>query len=926
MTVEAHPQPPEALSAALMLDWLEHSPQLLALSDLGGRLLWANRRFVSNTGCRAGAHILNIVPAGADGTAAQQVLTAALRDAGTAASATAQVTWTVRAPSGDECRWRGECRLHGSSCLWTLHDITADAMPATVSQACAVAPSSALPGRSAGSAKKPPATLEAADDYLDLAVELGQIGIWRHDLSSGRILFNQQARALLDIPERPHGWPIEEVRALIHPDDLQRVVEAARAGLTSAQPTDIAARHRLSNGGWRDVLTRRVVQFDAQGVPLAFVGVVLDVTERETQKRLVNNMALRLERTAAAAGVGVWSRDLKDSTGEWSAVTFAMVGRDPALGVPSEQAFYDQIVHPDDRTQLVGTWAELLANPGHLIEHEYRVIHGDGSLRWLHDRAQRESWNGRDMVFGVTLDITQRRRDEDLLHSTTERAALAARGAGIGTWEMGSDGSETYWDNQMFKLRGLEPRAEPPNREERLAMVHRDDVGHVLDMRGFDANAVSAYDFRVRLPNGTYRWLASRSSPLLDNQGRVIRRIGVNWDISKRKQAERDRRRKVVAERESRAKSEFLARMSHELRTPLNAMLGFSELLSLELTDAMTPRQQSHLGHVLTAGGHLLGLIDDVLDLSSLEAGKLSLDLQPVDLAGVIAQAMPLVSALAERHRVSLHDESQAAWVRGDPKRLLQIMLNLLSNAIKYNRPRGDVRVGTRVEGRDVALTVADTGRGLSKEQLSHLFEPFNRLGVESENLEGTGIGLAVVKALVNSMGGSIEVHSRPDEGTLFELRLPSVDAARARKPVSADKPTARARPSTLRRGRLLYIEDNPVNVVLVEELVGMVPGLSIESAITGQAGVDRARSLLPDLILIDMQLPDFDGFEVLRRVRADEQTHAIRCIALSANAMPDDIALALRSGFDEYWTKPIDFEAFTAALQRLFPEAAAKA
>jgi len=256
--------------------------------------------------------------------------------------------------------------------------------------------------------------------------------------------------------------------------------------------------------------------------------------------------------------------------------------------------------------------------------------------------------------------------------------------------------------------------------------------------------------------------------------------------------------------------------------------------------------------------------------------------------------------------------------VLADRTRLRQVLVNLLSNAIKYNRAGGQVGIETRVIGNHQAIRVTDTGRGLSAEQREHLFEPFNRLGVEREGIEGTGIGLAIVKALVERMQGSMRVASEPGRGSVFEVRLPAADPASAAEPAQPPQPGPQ-RTAPARDGCLLYIEDNAVNVMLVEELVRSFTGLSIVSEVNGLAGVARAQSLLPDLILVDMQLPDIDGFEVLRQLRADPRTAAIRCVALSANAMPEDIARARAAGFEDYWTKPIDVDRFLEALAGLF-------
>jgi len=429
------------------------------------------------------------------------------------------------------------------------------------------------------------------------------------------------------------------------------------------------------------------------------------------------------------------------------------------------------------------------------------------------------------------------------------------------------------------------------------------------------------------MPDGNWRWLASRSALVYDDAGQPVRRVGVNWDVTEAKEAELARQQTAVAEREVQAKSQFLSRMSHELRTPLNAVLGFTQLLQIEARQSAHAEQIAKLGHIRAAGDHLLSLINDVLDLSGLESGELKLSLQPVDLAGMVRKSVPLVESLAAQHGVTIELGALGGTAHADPTRLRQVLINLLSNAIKYNHRGGRVVVQARAAADVTLLTVRDTGRGLTATQLASLFEPFNRFGAESEGIEGTGIGLTIVKALVDGMAGTIAVTSTPGAGTVFDVSLPAASAARGTDTeAAAPNPslTAIDVPPRERAGQILYIEDNHVNVLLVEELVRSVGGIAIVSEPTGAAGVARARTLRPDLVLVDLQLPDFDGFEVLRRLRADPATRGIACIALSANAMPEDIERGRAAGFADYWTKPIEFGAFLAALHQRFPAAPA--
>jgi signal transduction histidine kinase/CheY-like chemotaxis protein len=770
--------------------------------------------------------------------------------------------------------------------------------------------------------------LSDVNAQLKMAVDLGKIAISRHDLGTGRMHYNDLALEFLGLPPRPEGLSLAEVRSFIHPDDFEIVIAASKQALESNGPTDMEARYRRADGSWRYVLTRHVVERNAAGKPLAFIGVALDRTDSVEHLRHTEELARRLDAASRAAGVGIWTTTAEPGEVDWNAQMFALFDRHEPPAPPSFRRWISESVHGDDRERVADHTRVYFASGDQPFEIELRSLRKDGSVRWVVMRADIDRVHtDRRRVLGVAMDVTEHHHALDALREASQRAALITRHAGIGTWETDVDGNCERWDAQMFQLRGLVPAEQPPNHAERAALVHPDDLARVLDsIAGMPAtHQPSAYEFRVRLPDGSYRWLASRSAAVLDDAGRPARRVGVNWDVTESKSAEMARQQAALAEREIQAKSQFLSRMSHELRTPLNAVLGFTQLLQIEARKDRHPDQVAKLEHIRAAGDHLLSLINDVLDLSGLEAGEIRLSLRAVDLAELVRQSLPLLQSLAAQHGVDLVTSSHGGVACADPTRLRQVLINLLSNAIKYNRRGGKVVIETRGDDAEATLTVRDTGRGLSTEQIGALFEPFNRFGVESEGIEGTGIGLTIVKALVDGMKGHIDVTSEPGQGTAFTVRLPAASAEPAPLALAAD---ARALPEPMAdsdddvepRGTILYIEDNHVNVLLVEELVKSLGGLAIVSEPTGAAGVARAIALRPDLVLIDLQLPDFDGYEVLRRLRAEPRTQAIPCVALSANAMREDIERGLATGFVDYWTKPIDFAVFIAALERMFP------
>ncbi|RVU46495.1 hybrid sensor histidine kinase/response regulator [Rubrivivax rivuli] len=774
-------------------------------------------------------------------------------------------------------------------------------------------------------------SLAEAQSALALAVDLGNIAVWRHDLATQRMHYNAQAYRVLDIPPRPEGLSIDEVREFIHPDDLPRVLASAQRALQVPGPTDMEARYRRADGSWRQVMTRRVLQRDALGQPQAFIGVAMDVTAQHEEQRQAAETKRRFALATEAAGIGYWMAE-RNATPTWNAPMRAMFALPPGEPPLTLGAWLTRCVHPDDRAEVQQHFEAWLRSREPSHDLTLRALRPDGSVRHLatHTRIERET--DPPVMFGIIIDLTERRSAEQALRAAEESVALAARGAGLGAWQLDLDTGEATWDSQMWRLRGRQPEARAMSEAERAECVHPDDRVWLYPKLNetFARGDAFENEFRVVWPDGQVRWLASRSVEISTGSSR--RRIGLNWDITDKRNAEAARRDREIALGESRAKSRFLARMSHELRTPLNAVLGFAQLLLAEEAgpeaghDARTQARRRRVEHIRSAGQHLLALINDVLDLSSLESGELRIALQPVALAPLVAQTLPMLGDLREQHGVQLHLGTLEGSVLADATRLRQALLNLLTNAIKYNRRGGSVRIEAVARGRLRVLRVKDTGRGLDAEQLRHLFEPFNRLGRRNEGpdaIEGSGIGLAIVKALLERMGGSVHVESEPGVGSTFELHLADGQWAPDQSPEEAElapPPAPAAAPAAASaRATLLYIEDNPVNALIIRELLQRRPDLHLHVAEDGARGLQQAAALVPDLVLLDMQLPDMDGFEVLRRLRAQAALAQVPVIALSANAMPEDIERALAAGMSDYWTKPLDFTAFLASLEALF-------
>ncbi|MDB5874205.1 MAG: signal transduction histidine kinase [Ramlibacter sp.] len=407
---------------------------------------------------------------------------------------------------------------------------------------------------------------------------------------------------------------------------------------------------------------------------------------------------------------------------------------------------------------------------------------------------------------------------------------------------------------------------------------------------------------------------------LRDDYGVIIGYLLIGTDNSVRKRVEWELNAAMaLAEKANRAKSDFLSSMSHELRTPLNAILGFAQLLETG-APAPTPTQKRNIEQILKAGWYLLELINEILDLSLIESGKLSMSKEPVSLAEVMVECRAMIEPQARQRGLGMTfpQFDVPCYVHADRTRIKQVLINLLFNAVKYNRPQGSVSVECAPSGSDmIRICVRDTGLGLAPERLAQLFQPFNRLGQESGVEQGTGIGLVMTKRLVELMGGRIGVESTVDMGSVFWVDFELASAPRLTALDSDHQAPERLRaPDGSPLRTLLYVEDNPANLELVEQLVARRLDLRLLSAANGSLGIEYARACLPEVILMDINLPGLSGVEAMKILRADPMTAHIPIIALSANAIPRDIERGLEAGFFDYITKPIVVAKFMDALE----------
>ena len=437
---------------------------------------------------------------------------------------------------------------------------------------------------------------------------------------------------------------------------------------------------------------------------------------------------------------------------------------------------------------------------------------------------------------------------------------------------------------------------------------------------------VTDYELTACARDGKETVVSYNATTFYDRDRTLQGVFGVARDVTERKRFEQALQEtnvemesaKSAAEKANLAKSDFLSGMSHELRSPLNAILGFAQLMA---TASPTPSdlQKESITQILQAGWHLLKLINEILDLSVVESGKVSLSLEPVSLSDVLSECQTMMEAQAQQRgiRMTFPQFEQPSFVWADQTRLKQVVINLLSNAIKYNQANGQVTVNFTVISSDrIRISFIDTGAGLTPEKKAQLFQPFNRLGQEAGSVAGTGIGLVVTKQLVELMGGFLGADSTVGDGSVFWFELRSTPAPEL-KLVSPELPLIKLaiRPIDAPQKTLLYIEDNPANMKLVERLIDRRDDIKLLTAVNGSLGIELAKSSLPDVILMDINLPGISGIEALKVLREDAATAHIPVVAISANAMARDIEVGQQLGFIRYLTKPIVVEEFMATL-----------
>jgi PAS domain S-box-containing protein len=524
-------------------------------------------------------------------------------------------------------------------------------------------------------------------------------------------------------------------------------------------------------------------------------------------------------------------------------------------------------------------------------------------------------------------DIAERRRAEESLRESRELLAEAQKLAQLGSWEWSLETGEVTWSEELYRIFGLDPEIEVSSYSKFFERVHPDErrkVEAIID-RSLARREPFHEEMQIIRADEAVRIIDAHGQVALDTDGNPEKMVGTAQDVTERRMVERKLALQEEAEKEHRARSDFLSRISHELRTPLNSILGFAQLMEM---DDLDPVQRDNVGLIIKGGNHLLQLINEVLEISRIEAGTMTVSLEPVQVGSSVGEVLNLLEPLAAEHGVTLENDVAPDCedhVQADAQRLKQVLLNLVSNAIKYNKQHGSVRISLESPSADRTLIlVTDTGHGISEENQAKLFTPFDRLGADETAIEGTGLGLALSKLLTEAMGGTLAVESEPWIGSTFTVGLAS-----AAGPAAHEQGAEQAVPATAANGSaetetVLYVEDNKSNLQLVERILAKRPQVKLLSAMDGPLGVELARQHEPALILLDLHLPGMDGEEVLKHLKADERTARIPVVVVSADATNARVERLLAGGAEAFLTKPLQVSRFMSLVDSTLDHEAA--
>jgi len=741
------------------------------------------------------------------------------------------------------------------------------------------------------------------ENKLAQAQAIAHLGYWERDLDTDRIMWSKETNRVFGLSPEENVDNFARFQELIYPEDRQMVMQAVGEAVQGGPRYDMEYRVVWPGGEVRFVHSQGDVILDEAGQPRRMFGTVQDVTERKLAEDAAHETNLALGN--AMPGISTLN-----SEGRYERVNKAYA---QMLGyLPNELVGMDwtPTIAPEDRKRGLETYRRMLSEGK--AEFEARAVRKDGSTFYKHVlMVKRTDVAGKVLGhYCFMRDITERKQAEEALRQAEQKYRSIFENAIEGIFQTTPEGRYISVNPALARMYGYGSPEELIGSVSDIGKIvyvnpkRRTEFKRLIEAQGF----VEGFEYEVYRKDRRKIWLSENARAVRGADGVVLYYEGSVQDITERKRVDE-------VERASTAKSEFLSRMSHELRTPLNAILGFGQLLEKqEPTDV----QRARISYILSAGRHLLELINEVLDIARIEAGRMQFSLEPVCVIDAVDEAIGLVRPLAMERKIQIERTDliePRPIVLADRQRLKQVLLNLLANAVKYNRDAGRVIVDLAPQPNErFRISMIDEGPGIPPEKRSLLFSPFERLGAEAGLREGTGLGLALSKRLVEAMGGAIG-ESAPASGSCFWIEFPQTKQV-WHQPGADSKLTVPFASLNGRSKTLLYIEDNVSNLTLIEHLLSEYPPIKLISAMQGSLGLELAVRHQPDLILLDVHLPDLSGAEVLSRLKAAPRTSAIPVVVLSADATKSQIDRLMAAGANDYLTKPLEIDRFSKVVE----------
>ncbi|CAD5924934.1 Sensory/regulatory protein RpfC [Planktothrix tepida] len=778
--------------------------------------------------------------------------------------------------------------------------------------------------------------------------------IYIYDLEEHRNIYcNHEVLDILGYsPEQIQGMDSQLFIHLVHPDDLNTVLIHLNNlhTLQNVEKRNCEYRLRDVNGEWHWLLSRDAAfLYNKDGTLKQIVGTAQDITERKQSEEKLQNLSDRLSLAIKSGGFGIWEWDILQERIIWDERVYELYGLEKPDVPETTYQTWANALHPQDRERTETAIQQALRGEQE-YDTEFRVIHSDGSIRYIKAYAlvQRNNSGEPQRMVGVNFDITPAKEAEEKLRILSDRLSLAIESGGFGIWEWDILQDLLIWDDRMYELYGVEKSDRRKSAQTWLNSLHPDDreLIEAMNQQWHHKQTINT-EFRVIHPDGSIRYLKSYALIQNNERGEPQRMVGLNFDITSAKEAEKQLRQvnerltltNAELDRATRLKDEFLANMSHELRTPLNAILGMSEGLQDGVFENLSEQQKQAVNSIDRSGNHLLALINDVLDLAKVESGKLELQLAQVSINYLCTNSVTFVRQQALKKNIQLTTEipKRLEDIVVDEFRIRQVLINLLNNAVKFTPDGGSVKLEVKVISSTpqnlLQFSVIDTGIGLTPENASKLFQPFIQIDSSlNRQYSGTGLGLALVRRLVELHQGTVGVTSELGKGSCFMVCLPYVVSKAPTVETTISPPnsiqykefqpskhspilTISQRPSS--STTLLLVEDNELNIATISSYLSS-KGYKIEIAKNGEEGVTLAKSLSPDLILMDIQLPKVDGLEAIRQIRAEQRLTSTPIIALTALAMTGDQEKCLNAGANDYLSKPVKLKQLVEKIEDL--------